>query len=160
MSVAMEGSLEDGIAASIIGRNLQVVLQDELGVLSSVIFCCGDEGSECFQVILVADIDARLCQVLFSRNSFYGFRETEIDAVLVRIHFVIVVNRDGIASRHGNREDYIIETVHGNTQLYAITVHEVVGWDIQIIEGLVIDATGKEVCAVFVNLVALLVGIL
>lgn len=85
MSVAMEGSQEGGIAfLGIIGWYLQVVLQDELDVLSSailcsVILCCGDELSECLQVILVADIDARFCEVLFSRSSFYGFGKTEID---------------------------------------------------------------------------------
>ena len=60
---------------------------------------------------------------------------------------MIVVNREGIAFRHIHWEYHIVESVHGDTQLYAITVHEVVGWNIQIVLGLVVDATGKEVLA-------------
>ena len=89
----------------------------------------------------------------------------KVDARHLRIHSVIVVNGECIACRHGNWEYrfvviFIVETFDGNTQLYAVAVHKVVGWDVQIILGLVIDATGKEVCSVFVYLISLLVGIL
>lgn len=78
----------------------------------------------------------------------------------MRIHLMIVMNREGIACRHIHWEYHIVESVHGDTQLYAITVHEVVGRNIQIVLGLVVDATGKEVLATVVNLVSLLVGVL
>ena len=82
----------------------------------------------------------------------------EVDTRLMRIHLMIVVNREGIAFCHIHWEYHIVESVHGDTQLYAITVHEVVSRNIQIVLGLVVDATGKEVRATVV--VSLLVGVL
>ena len=84
----------------------------------------------------------------------------EVYARLMRIHLMIVVYGECIGSRHGNREHHVVESVHGNTQLHAVAVHEVVGWNIKIISGLVVYATGKEVLATVVYLVSLFVGIL
>ena len=67
----------------------------------------------------------------------------QVHTLLMRIHAVVVVYGKLAVVCHIHRKD-LIQTIHGDTQLYAISVHEVVGWNIQIVIGLVIYAVLEE----------------
>ena len=67
----------------------------------------------------------------------------QVHTLLMRIHAVVVVYGQLAVFCHIHRKD-LIQTIHGDTQLYAISVHEVVGWNIQIVVGLVIYAVLEE----------------
>ena len=77
----------------------------------------------------------------------------------MRIHLVIVVNHEGVTWCYVHREHRLLDTRHGDTQLHTVTVHEVVGRNVEIVGGLVVFGTCEEVVAVLVYLVALLIGV-
>ena len=77
----------------------------------------------------------------------------------MRIHLVIVVNHEGVTWCYVHREHRLLDTRHGDAQLHAVAIHEVVGWNVEIVGGLVVFGTCEEVVAVLVYLVSLLIGV-
>lgn len=66
----MQGSLEDNLAAIIVFRDGEVVLQDKLGIS----FYRINEVDERLQVAGIVDVDARFSEVRFLLGTFDGLR--------------------------------------------------------------------------------------
>ena len=112
-----------------------------------------NEGGERREVALVGYVDARLCKCgAFLLGTRYGFGKVEVDASLVRVHTMIVVHSQAVSLLHVYLHD-VVHARDGNAQLYAVTVHIVVGRYVQIVVRLVVMASREKTASHIVGLV-------
>ena len=133
-------------------------MQHKLGI-GTIAWCCAtiangvDKGGERRKVALVGYVDARLGEGgAFVLSTLYGFGKVEVDASLVRIHAVIVVYGQAVALLHVYLHD-VVHARNGNAELYAVSVHIVVCWYVEIVVRLVVMTSRKQAAALLVSLV-------
>ena len=98
-------------------------------------------------VLLVAEVYARFGKTIFCVGACQSLGEVEVDACHVRIHLMIVVYHETVVQWCGEN---IFKTIHADSELYLITVHEVISRYLEIVFSLIVITSAEESFALLV----------